>query len=293
MKKIYFIINPISGSGKRTISKELIDRFFDKEEYDIIIKTSEYKGHSEILAQQSVNDNATIVIACGGDGTINEVASVLVNTCIPLGIIPLGSGNGLASNLKIPKVITKALQILKNNHKTAIDVGCINERYFFSNTGLGFDACVIKNYEQSQKHTLLYYIKSCIKSLVQYNQQQSSSYRINGLPEINNPFLIFISNSNEMGYKMSFTPNASLEDGMLDVFIVPKLSRVEILFFGFLTLIKKQHLMKGITTFKTDALLLSRKQNKPYTSQIDGEYRLITDYQISISVKPKSLQVIC
>jgi len=123
LKHIHFIVNPISGKGKHAISTEFLSQYFDIEKHTVTIKLSEYKKHAIQLTQESINENATIIVACGGDGTINEVASCLVNTNIILGIIPVGSGNGLASNLKISKNIEHAIHKIINHHVEKIDVG--------------------------------------------------------------------------------------------------------------------------------------------------------------------------
>ena len=169
---------------------------------------------------------ADIIVACGGDGTINEVASCLVNTNIPLGIVPFGSGNGLASNLKISKKMEKALQTIKDGLLTKIDVGQINATYFFSNTGLGFDSDVIHNYEKISKRCLISYIKAVYLSFKNYTTSDSVCIQANEEKLIISPFMVFISNSNEMGYNMSLTPKASLRDGVLDVVIVPKIKKL-------------------------------------------------------------------
>ncbi|WP_103192041.1 diacylglycerol/lipid kinase family protein [Formosa algae] len=103
MKQIHFIINPIAGSGEKRLSINILRKFFELEAYNIELKYSSFKGHAIDLTKESINQEADVIVACGGDGTINEVASVLVGTGIPLGILPIGSGNGLASHLKIPK----------------------------------------------------------------------------------------------------------------------------------------------------------------------------------------------
>jgi len=289
---IHFIINPIAGTGHHRFSEALLQDYFEPDKYCITIKSSTYKGHAIDLTKESINQKADIIVACGGDGTINEVASTLVGTAIPLGIIPIGSGNGLASNLNIPKNIIKALHIIKNNKQTKIDVGCINERYFFSNTGFGFTASIIGNYETLQKRTLFCYIKASFKSFREFNEIKENITVINGTSEIINPFLIFISNSNVMGYHLSLTPKASLQDGLLDVIIVPKISKPKMLFFGFCMLIKKPNLLKGVKCFQTKEILLSRNRSDFFESQIDGELAQIKEQSLSVFLKEKSLNVI-
>ena len=107
--KIHFIVNPIAGKGKNELSETFLETFFPNEEYLVSIKNTEFILHANELTKNSIEEGAQIIVACGGDGTINEVASSLVNTSVVLGILPMGSGNGLASNLKIPKNLKKAL----------------------------------------------------------------------------------------------------------------------------------------------------------------------------------------
>jgi len=292
MIDIHFIVNPIAGSGHHSFSETFLQDYFEADKYNITIKSSGYKGHAIDLTKESIHQQADIIVACGGDGTINEVASTLVGTTIPLGIIPIGSGNGLASNLNIPKNIKKALYIIKNNQQTTIDVGCVNQRYFFSNTGFGFDANVIENYEASQRRTLFCYLKASLKSFREFHKREEVIININGASEVVNPFLIFISNSNELGYNFSLTPKASLQDGLLDVIIIPKIGKLKMLFFGFCMLIKKPHLLKNAKCFQTKEILLTRKQGAYFESQIDGELAKIKEESLSVFLKEKSLSVI-
>lgn len=292
MINIHFIINPIAGSGRNKISETfLLDRF-DKDRYSISIKFSKYKKHAILLTKDSVGEGAHLIVACGGDGTINEVASALVDTSIPLGIIPMGSGNGLASNLKIPKRIEEAVKIILKNKCISIDVGCVNDNYFFSNTGFGFDASVIKNYESSQRRSLWTYVLASIKSFKEYNRQEEIVIEINGTSQMVNPFLIFISNSNVMGYIMSLTPKASLQDGVFDVVIVPRLSKLKMLVFGILMLLKKPELLKEVRCFQSKQINLHQKGGIHFQSQIDGEFVNIPSLSVAIQLKESALLVI-
>ncbi|WP_142784040.1 diacylglycerol/lipid kinase family protein [Changchengzhania lutea] len=292
MIDIHFIVNPIAGSGHHSFSEPFLQDYFEADKYNITIKSSGYKGHAIDLTMESIRQQAHIIVACGGDGTINEVASALVGTNIPLGIIPVGSGNGLACNLKIPKNIKKALYIIKNNHSTTIDVGGVNQRYFFSNLGFGFTANVIENYEALQKRTLVCYIKATLKSFQQFSNKEEIIISIDDNIEVVNPFLIFVSNSNVMGYNMSLTPKASLKDGLLDVIIVPRISKLKMLFFGFCMFIKKPEILKEVKCYQTKKMKLSRKQGAYFESQIDGEISKINDVTLSISIKKESLSVL-
>lgn len=292
MKNIHFILNPIAGNGNNNITLCILHKYFSIEEYNVVIKQSLHKKHAITLTKESIEEKAEIIVACGGDGTINEVASCLVNTQIILGIIPIGSGNGLASNLKIPKEIHQSLLLIKNQPIKKIDIGCLNSNYFFSNSGLGFSACIIKNYELSKTRKLLGYLKASLKSLKELNHNRNIEVIVNGKTISKNPSIIFISNSNELGYKVSLTPKASLQDGLLDVLIVSKLNILKLLTFCVLMLFKKHHLLKEVKSFQSNSIRIFQTKKQPINTQIDGEILNIKDKIINLSVLEKSLNVI-
>ncbi|PZR12602.1 MAG: lipid kinase [Flavobacterium psychrophilum] len=288
---IHFIVNPISGKGKHQITTSYIKNFFPVDEYIIQVDYTEYKNHATELTKIAIEANPDIIVACGGDGTINEVASCLIGTNITLGIVPVGSGNGLASNLQIPRELTKALHIIKTGNTTAIDVGKINDQYFFSNTGIGIDAAIIKNYEYSGKRTLISYIKSTLKASLEFKPSKTLISLPNRLIA-DLPFMLFISNSNEMGYGMSLTPKASLTDGLLDLVIIPQLSFREKIVLGLYVLQNKIKKFKKAQHFLTDKLHLELPDKIFPDVQIDGEYHKFKTIRLDISVLPNALKVI-
>lgn len=292
MKHIHFILNSIAGKGNNNLDLELIDKYFNKSDYNVVIKFTTYKKHAVKLTQASIDENADVIVACGGDGTINEVASCLVNTSIPLGIIPIGSGNGLASNLNIPKNIDKALEIIKKNTIKKIDVGQLNQHYFFSNTGIGFDAQVIKHYEASNERTLTSYIKATIKSLKTTKKLVEVKTTLNQKTFQHKPFLIFISNTNQMGYNLSLTPKASLTDGKLDIIIAPNLGILKIAVFTILMFFKKHHFLKEIKTYQVSNLKIVQLNKPLFQIQLDGEFLMIKSNSIEISVLEKAINII-
>lgn len=292
MIRIHFIVNPIAGHGNAPLTKEELQPYFIQGVHDLTIKVSEYKAHATELTKASILEKADIIVACGGDGTINEVATCLIGTDVALGIVPMGSGNGLASNLKIPKKRRKALEIIRDKHTERMDVGNINGRYFFSNTGVGFDARLIKNYESSEKRTLLGYISACAITFRDIEKNTPLSIGIDGEVPIVNPFIILISNSNEMGYKLSLTPKASLQDGLLDVLIIKKIGRLKMLWLGFLILIRKVHWLKESSSFQTKKVNLKCEQLDFFDTQIDGEHNRIDNNELTISLQEQSLCVL-
>ncbi|TRW24275.1 diacylglycerol kinase family lipid kinase [Flavobacterium zepuense] len=288
---LHFIVNPISGKADHTITKDFLQEYFPEGEHTIVVEYSEYKKHSTVLTQGALQNNPDCIVACGGDGTINEVASCLVGTKVTLGIVPVGSGNGLAANLGIPLNIDAALKLLQAGKQQQIDVGHVSGHYFFSNMGLGIDALIIKNYEEAKRRTLSAYVKASIKSALSYKLPHAIISVQDKVLTVN-PFILFISNSNQMGYGMSLTPNASLLDGKLDVLIVPKINFLKKLYFGLLVFIKETERFKQSTTYLAENVIIELPYNIFTDVQIDGEYHFLKTNVVTVSVLPKSLTVI-
>ena len=293
METIHFIVNPISGKGKSIITAQYLSDYFDKKDYSVTVKYSEYKGHAIPLTQQSIKEKAAIIVACGGDGTINEVASCLVNTDIALGIIPIGSGNGLARNLKISTNIESAINSIKENSTIAIDVGKINDDYFFSNTGIGFVADTISKFESSTNRRLPTYLLATAQAVWSYRNNTGYTIETNGKQETITPFLILISNTNVMGYNFSMTRSAKLNDGLLDLVIIDKLSRIKMIYFGFLFLFGLEHTIREYSYQLIKSATISLKdEDSEILFQIDGELKRTDKTKLQIAVFKKSLMVI-
>ncbi|MGK4567970.1 diacylglycerol/lipid kinase family protein [Flavobacterium sp. 3HN19-14] len=291
MRYIHFIVNPISGKGEGKITKNFLLQYFSAADYKIEVDFSDYKKHAIGLTEAAVLQKPDIIVACGGDGTIHEVASVLVNSEIPLGIIPIGFGNGLASNLKIEKQIEKAIKIIQRGSPSPIDVGLADGKYFFSNMGMGIDAMIIKKYENLEQRSLSTYMKSSLLSIFQYKPSVCHIY-FGGKTVKAEPFLLFISNSNEMGYNMSLTPKASLQDGLLDLMVISKVNFFEKLYFGLLVMLRKPHFFSKYKHFLVKDMSVKYRRKTVIEMQLDGEYYTIESNTLSISVLPGALNVI-
>lgn len=291
MTNIHFIVNPIAGKGKNKLSQAFLEAYFPKQEFSISIKKTEFVLHATALTKTSIEEGAQIIVACGGDGTINEVASCLVNTSVILGILPMGSGNGLASHLRIPKNIKKALAIIKGQKVISIDTGTINGEPFFSNTGVGFDAHVISDFEENTTRQLFSYVKSTLRTMRRYHYKNVVELKYNESKELISPFLLFISNSNEMGYKMSLTPRASLQDGLLDMVIVPELSHLKLFLFTILFLFKKHHWMKEVRFKQIASLEIKSVDDIILKTQRDGEFFAPKEPRIEIAIHRRNLNV--
>lgn len=216
--KILFIVNPISGIGRQKKIEQLIDLNLNKERFVPEICYTQYAGHAIEIARQAVG-NYDIVTAIGGDGSINETASQLVGTETALAVIPCGSGNGFARTLNIPLKPEEAVKHLNTADLKTIDTCTVNDKFFISIAGTGFDSVVAAKYEQMPGRGFKTYFKAGFGSFFKY-QQDEYTLLYNGIERKERAFLITACNSTQYGYNFRIAPQAVLDDGLIDVAIV-------------------------------------------------------------------------
>jgi YegS/Rv2252/BmrU family lipid kinase len=245
-------------------------------------------GHAYKIAQQCVKENIHCCIAVGGDGTVNEVASALINTQTVLGIIPAGSGNGLSNYLKIPSRKRQAMQVILQNYVRIIDAGKINNRYFFSNCGIGFDARVGHEFALRNKRGLIGYVRSAIRQYVRYKPNRYS-LEIDGQCQEIDAFLIAIANSGQYGGNVYISPASRIDDGLLDVCIIKPFPKFAVFPLGIKLLgkrIDRSHFLE-IIQGRTINLNGRKRQQRIH---IDGEPLKISG-EIKIQIVPEALKV--
>ena len=261
-------------------------------DFHVVIKTTKYANNAAALTKTSILEGANAIIACGGDGTVNEVASQLVDSPILLGIIRLGSGNGLASHLGISPSINEALEVIKQYNNTKIDVGTVNEHFFFSNMSLGIGARIINHYTGFKKRQIVSYLRASFKALLYKSPSQIVDLEIDNFKNTLDPLVLFVSNSNEMGYNLSFTPKASLQDGKLDVVFTEQLSFVEKILFASQLIFNKHKRYNKANYFLADNIKVTNKKQKEFLTQLDGESIIIKSKELNISIKKGALNVL-
>ena len=291
-KSIHFILNPISGRGQNQLNIDLISTVLNKQDYEVVLKVSQHKNNIDSLTKMSIKENADIIVACGGDGTINKVSTHLVNTQTPLGIMKFGSGNGLAAHLGIPNKFLSALEVIKNQNITKIDVGVVNQHFFFSNMSVGVGAKVINHYTRYKKRQLISYLRAILKALWAKIPPLKVELDIDGIKRTVSPLVLFVSNSNEMGYKVSFTPDASLQDGKLDVVLSEQLSFFQKLRFVQQIVFMKNKIYNKAEYFLVEQIKVTNKDENRFLIQLDGESAVIDSKELEISVKKAALNVI-
>ncbi|MCF0197083.1 MAG: diacylglycerol kinase family lipid kinase [Bacteroidaceae bacterium] len=226
MTKILFIVNPISGTTTKARIVELIPKYMDAAHFDVHIQYTSHRGHAAEIACQAVQDGFDVVVAVGGDGTVNEVARSLVHTPTALGIIPCGSGNGLARHLFIPMNPVGALQVLADCQIKSLDYGVINGTPFFCTCGVGFDAFVSDKFAKSGRRGLLTYIENTLREGVRY-KPEVYDIEIDGNKQTYKAFLIACANASQYGNDVYIAPHASMSDGLMDVTIMEPFSVFE------------------------------------------------------------------
>lgn len=225
-KSIVFIVNPISGTSKKTRIVDIIEQRIDRERYEAEIWYTEYAGHASLLAKKAVEAGIDVVVAVGGDGTVNEVASSLVHTRTALAIIPCGSGNGLARHLSLPLSPEKAVDIINRGEIHLLDSGLCDGKPFFCTCGVGFDAFISEQFSMSGKRGPITYVENILMKGLNY---QPETYTIEDEQGtlLGKAFLISCANASQYGNNAFIAPDASMKDGLLDVVVIEPFSKIE------------------------------------------------------------------
>lgn len=228
-RRIIYLINPISGTRKKAQVKDLIIRKTREAGLDFDILPSTANGRYENLKETIRQNIITDVVVCGGDGTVNSVVNALQGEPVQFGIIPMGSGNGLALAAKIPKQTTLALDLIFTGNAYPVDAFYINDKFSCMLCGIGFDAAVAHEFAKQKKRGLQTYIRI---STLQYFKSKPYPFQIvlNDRTLNTDAFFISVANGNQFGNQFTIAPKASLSDGLLDVVIVKKMSKLSLPF---------------------------------------------------------------
>ena len=218
-KRIIFIVNPISGTHSKETIPQLIEEKIDHSKYDYSIQRTQYAGNASQIAAEAARDGVDIVVAVGGDGTINEIGRALIHTRTAMGIIPCGSGNGLARHLNIPMIARKALDVINAGTVRTIDYGIIDGHPFFCTCGVGFDAFVSLKFSDSGKRGLLTYLENTLHESLTYQPEIYEIENASGTARYK-AFLIACANASQYGNNAYIAPQASLTAGMMDITVL-------------------------------------------------------------------------
>lgn len=274
-----FIVNPISGKKR----KSRIIAHLQNKGYKVVC--TEYAGHAEVLAREAAEK---VVVAVGGDGTVNEVARGILGSDKALGIIPCGSGDGLALHLGISRYYRTALRAIEHGNIESIDSGTINGRPFFSVCGVGFDAVVSERFANSGKRGLLNYIEQGLRTWKEYIPEKYL-IDIDGKQWENNAALITVGNSSQWGNNAQIAPLADISDGMLDITIVDMFHTLEMPELGYLLMTGRLDRNRNVHCHRGRHITIRRKVTGP--AHADGDW-FNAGTELEIKVLPGSLKVI-
>ncbi|MGB5931208.1 MAG: diacylglycerol kinase family protein [Cyclobacteriaceae bacterium] len=291
-KNILFVINPVSGG----IDKEELDDSLGSFcqtcglSHDMIKTTG--KDDEKKLRASVDEKNPEVVVAIGGDGTVNLVASVLAGTDKPMGILPMGSGNGLAKDLKIPQNDPDAaLELLRTPFVRKIDTLEVNGNFFVHICDLGFNAHVVKMFAKSQHRGMFSYMKFTLVEFFKYDSFSYTLYTDNSTEEFSGKaFMITCANSNMYGSNIVINPEGQIDDGYFEVVIIKDFRWYKIFKMVALLATRRINTWEMSRTIRCKQASISLKKKK--TLQFDGE---VSDNvkHVKVSIVPASLKIVC
>lgn len=286
-RKVLFIINPVSGGKKKDNVPELIQKNLDVSLFEPTIVFTDSAMHGTQLAQDAVGQYEYIV-AVGGDGTVNEIASSIAGKDTVLGIIPFGSGNGLARFLDIPMDTEKATRSLNNLRVEVIDAGKLNGQWFFNMAGMGFDAHISEVFSHDKTRGFGAYIRSAFREIVNY-RSETYHIEIDGAVYEREAFMLSFANSSQYGNNAHVSPNASVQDGLIDVCIIKPFPLYKFIGMGLRMFTKTAHKSKYVEIVRGRHIIVKRMAGGPV--HLDGEPQIL-GADAEIKVMPGSLKII-
>ncbi len=287
-KKAVFVINLISGTSDKAAIPGLIDQYLDKTKFEYEIAITQYAGHASEIATKAKDDGVDVVVAVGGDGTVNEVARAIVHSNTALGIIPCGSGNGLARHLLLPLNVRKAIDVINRSEVRQLDYGIINDYPFFCTCGMGFDAFVSMKFAEAGKRGPITYVENVLREGLKYKPETYTIEDDNGTLQYK-AFLISCANASQYGNNAYIAPQASMSDGLMDVIIMEPFDVFEAPQISIEMFSKTLDKNSKIKTFRTRHLYIHR--DKPGVIHYDGD-PVMTGADIDIELKPKGINII-
>ena len=281
-------MNPISGNSSKAGIPELIEKMIDKNKFDYQLKLTEYAGHASEIASQCKIDGIDVVVAVGGDGTVNEVGKAITNSDTALGVIPCGSGNGLARHLMLPMNIKKAIEIVNQCVIHKLDYGIINQHPFFCTCGMGFDAFVSQKFAESGKRGPISYVENILREGLKYKPETYTIEGENGTTQYE-AFLISCANASQYGNNAYIAPQASMSDGLLDVVIMEPFDVLEAPQISIDMFNKTLDKSSKIKSFRCKTLRIHR--DHPGVIHYDGD-PVMTGQDITIRLVEKGINII-
>lgn len=288
MQKIRFIINPNSGTGKKDLLPDLINKFIDSEKYISEICLTEAPGDATELAKDAVEKEFNIVVAVGGDGSVNETAKALLKTNTALGIIPTGSGNGLARHLGISVDVEKAINIINKGTVDNIDTVSVNDRFCIGTIGIGFDAHIAHLFAKAKKRGYSTYVILVLTEFSSYKEKRFSIL-VDGKLYERDCFLLTFANSSQFGNNAVIAPFANIKDGIIDITIMSRFPAISAPLLIYRLMNNSIQGSRFFESMRGKEIII--KNLGSMLGHIDGE-PVIFETDLNIKVNPLSIKVI-
>jgi YegS/Rv2252/BmrU family lipid kinase len=288
MRKVLFIINRFSGTGYRPSLEKKIADLCVEWGFEPILEFTNARGHATTLARQACAGDVQFVFAVGGDGTVNEVAQGLLHSPIPMGILPRGSGNGLARHLHIPVHFNKSLALLRNHEVMTMDTMLVNGNLSVNISGIGFDGLIANIFGKDGKRGLWGYTQLVLKQFIQF-REFPVEISIDDQHIKHAVFILAIANASQFGNNAYISPGASVADGLLDVCFIQKIPLWRGLDFASKMFSKKTDRSHLVRIIKGKEIFVALKHPVPY--HIDGEGMGLAQ-QFNVQVLPSSLKIL-
>ena len=290
MRTVLVIINPIAGVRPKDEIPALVRQILKSEDgFDVDIRFTEYAGHASELAKEAVERGIDTVIAIGGDGTINETGRSLVGSPVKFGIVPMGSGNGLARHLQLPLDITKSLECIRDGYSIKVDYGSVNGNIFFCTAGVGFDAQVSAKFAEAGTRGPLTYLRCFSELVADYEPATYVIYTDDGRVK-EKAFLIAIGNASQWGNNAYITPHASMSDGLFDVTLVRRAPLMDIPKMAVQLFTRELDQNANVMSFRSSHLRIIMPHANAV--HVDGE-PMQMDGVLDIEMHPGQLNIIC
>lgn len=295
-RKIIYIVNPVSGTSSKDSVQNTIAAETLKSGIPFRFFPSVANGDYSFLEETILTEKITDIVIVGGDGTVSQVVDSLMQMPVQFGIVPCGSGNGLAFGAGIPKTIKKALEVVFNNHSQWVDGFRVNSRFACMLCGIGFDGQVAHDFAKANQRGLATYVKKVFSNFFTATSY-SFKIKLNNKTFITEAYFISIANSNQFGNNFTIAPRASLTDGKVDVVIVTDQSKLTLLYNTFMQvgglngLQKKENINenKSVIYFQTSEIRISNYGEAPM--HIDGE-PVEAEKKIHVEVQPNCFKLL-
>jgi len=287
-KRILFIVNPKAGTNLQKHIRDSVDKYLNHRKFEYGFRFTERSQHARELAESAIAEGYEIIVAVGGDGSINEVASAVMGTGAVLGIVPAGSGNGLAMHLGYGRDVDEAVKKINTAEERFIDVGLMNGRPFFNIAGIGFDGLVSNLMKGSNWRGFIPYFLHSVKAGLQYTPRDCR-IEIDDRMLTEKCFIISIANGPMWGYNFQIAPDARLDDGLFEVVLLKDAPKWQYFAAVPATLNGKIYDAGFVDHFTARRVkIISEGENYVH---LDGE-GIVLEGELSFEILPKALKIL-